>query len=215
MELKTPFGSFYPPNISPDPKDGIGSWSAAEFANAVMAGVSPGGGHLYPALPYAVLFPHVDQGHARPLRLPAHDAGRHRPRPAERASLPVLDPTGDRFLEASLHAEDRLSACPRSARSGGARPLSGRGARALRGVPLAPRPARRDHRIPPADRRPAPGRQGQRARHHRARSERLVGKRHFRRAVDRLHPIGRRAWQRHGGSRPQSRASAGGRPRGR
>src|SRR5437763_7704114 len=36
MELKTPFGSFYPPNISPDPKDGIGSWSAADFADAIM-----------------------------------------------------------------------------------------------------------------------------------------------------------------------------------
>ena len=52
MELKTPFGSFYPPNISPDPKDGIGSWSAADFADAVMAGVSRSGEHLYPALPY-------------------------------------------------------------------------------------------------------------------------------------------------------------------
>ena len=52
MELKTPFGSFYPPNISPDPNDGIGSWSAADFANALMAGVSPRGEHLYPAFPY-------------------------------------------------------------------------------------------------------------------------------------------------------------------
>jgi mono/diheme cytochrome c family protein len=52
MELKTPFGSFYPPNISPDPKDAIGSWSAVDFADALMAGVSPRGRHLYPALPY-------------------------------------------------------------------------------------------------------------------------------------------------------------------
>ncbi len=52
MELKTPFGSFYPPNISPDTKDGIGSWSAADLANAIMAGVSRRGEHLYPALPY-------------------------------------------------------------------------------------------------------------------------------------------------------------------
>lgn len=52
MALKTPFGSFYPPNISPDPKDGIGSWSAADFADAIMAGVSKNGAHLYPALPY-------------------------------------------------------------------------------------------------------------------------------------------------------------------
>jgi mono/diheme cytochrome c family protein len=52
MVLKTPFGSFYPPNISPDKKDGIGSWSAADFADAIMAGASPRGKNLYPALPY-------------------------------------------------------------------------------------------------------------------------------------------------------------------
>jgi mono/diheme cytochrome c family protein len=52
MELKTPFGSFYPPNISPDRADGIGAWSAAEFADALMAGVSRRGEHLYPAFPY-------------------------------------------------------------------------------------------------------------------------------------------------------------------
>jgi mono/diheme cytochrome c family protein len=52
QELKTPFGSFYPPNISPDRADGIGAWSAADFANALMAGVTPRGRHLYPAFPY-------------------------------------------------------------------------------------------------------------------------------------------------------------------
>jgi mono/diheme cytochrome c family protein len=52
MELKTPVGSFYPPNISPDPADGIGVWSAANFADALMTGVSPDGEHLYPAFPY-------------------------------------------------------------------------------------------------------------------------------------------------------------------
>ena len=52
LELKTPFGSFYPPNISPDPVDGIGAWSVADFANALMAGVSARGDHLYPAFPY-------------------------------------------------------------------------------------------------------------------------------------------------------------------
>ena len=51
-ELKTPFGSFYPPNISQDRADGIGAWPAADFANALMGGVSPGGRHLYPAFPY-------------------------------------------------------------------------------------------------------------------------------------------------------------------
>ncbi|MCX7304501.1 MAG: cytochrome c [Hyphomicrobiales bacterium] len=52
MKLKTPFGTFVPPNISPDPKDGIGNWSAGDFANAMMRGVAPDGSHLYPSLPY-------------------------------------------------------------------------------------------------------------------------------------------------------------------
>lgn len=52
MELKTPFGSFFPPNISPDPKDGIGAWSAADFANALIEGASPHGENYFPAFPY-------------------------------------------------------------------------------------------------------------------------------------------------------------------
>src|ERR1700733_12997658 len=51
-ELKTPFGSFFPPNISPDERDGIGQWKVVDLANALLAGVSPEGSHYYPALPY-------------------------------------------------------------------------------------------------------------------------------------------------------------------
>jgi mono/diheme cytochrome c family protein len=53
LELKTPFGTFVPPNISQDPKDGIGAWSVEDLANAMLKGVSPSGEHLYPAFPYA------------------------------------------------------------------------------------------------------------------------------------------------------------------
>jgi mono/diheme cytochrome c family protein len=52
FELKSPFGSFYPPNISSDAHDGIGSWTAVDLANALLAGVSPEGQHYYPAFPY-------------------------------------------------------------------------------------------------------------------------------------------------------------------
>ncbi|TFF25057.1 c-type cytochrome [Jiella endophytica] len=50
--LKTNFGTFHAPNISPDPDDGIGRWSLADFANALQRGVDPAGRHLYPAFPY-------------------------------------------------------------------------------------------------------------------------------------------------------------------
>lgn len=52
LELKTPFGTFVPPNISSDPTDGIGNWSQEDFANAMLKGVSPSGKHYYPAFPY-------------------------------------------------------------------------------------------------------------------------------------------------------------------
>jgi mono/diheme cytochrome c family protein len=50
--LKSPFGTFYAPNISPDPAVGIGRWSEADFASAMLKGTAPDGTHLYPAFPY-------------------------------------------------------------------------------------------------------------------------------------------------------------------
>ena len=50
--LKSPFGTFYAPNISPDGKDGIGQWSEAGFVTAMLKGTSPDGRHYFPAFPY-------------------------------------------------------------------------------------------------------------------------------------------------------------------
>jgi len=52
LAIPSPFGTFYAPNISPDPTDGIGRWSETDFVEAVMKGVSPGGTHYFPAFPY-------------------------------------------------------------------------------------------------------------------------------------------------------------------
>ena len=52
LALNSPFGTFYVPNISSDPKDGIGTWSEAQFVTAMTKGTSPTGEHLYPAFPY-------------------------------------------------------------------------------------------------------------------------------------------------------------------
>jgi len=52
LALKTPFGTFYAPNISPDPNDGIGRWSEADFVTALWKGTSPSGQHYYPVFPY-------------------------------------------------------------------------------------------------------------------------------------------------------------------
>ena len=52
VRLASDFGTFIAPNISPDPDAGIGGWSITDFANAMLAGVSPEGQHYYPAFPY-------------------------------------------------------------------------------------------------------------------------------------------------------------------
>jgi mono/diheme cytochrome c family protein len=52
LAIASPFGTFYVPNISQDPTDGIGRWTEANFVNAVMRGISPEGTHYFPAFPY-------------------------------------------------------------------------------------------------------------------------------------------------------------------
>ena len=52
LGLKSPFGTFYTPNISPDAGEGIGKWSEADFVTAMLKGTSPDGRHYYPAFPY-------------------------------------------------------------------------------------------------------------------------------------------------------------------
>ena len=50
--LKSPFGTFYAPNISSDRNDGIGAWTEAQFVTAMNKGTSPAGEHFYPSFPY-------------------------------------------------------------------------------------------------------------------------------------------------------------------
>jgi mono/diheme cytochrome c family protein len=50
--LTSKFGTFYPPNISPDKETGIGNWTMLDFANAMKLGIAPDGSHLYPSFPY-------------------------------------------------------------------------------------------------------------------------------------------------------------------
>jgi mono/diheme cytochrome c family protein len=52
LPLKTPFGTIYSTNITPDVKTGIGGWSREAFVRAMRSGVSRDGHLLYPAFPY-------------------------------------------------------------------------------------------------------------------------------------------------------------------
>lgn len=50
--LRTPFGTFYGPNITPHPVAGIGRWGEADFVRALRLGLRPDGAHYFPAFPY-------------------------------------------------------------------------------------------------------------------------------------------------------------------
>ena len=51
-EFKTPYGTFYSPNITPDERTGIGAWTLDEFDAALRHGERPQGGSYYPVFPY-------------------------------------------------------------------------------------------------------------------------------------------------------------------
>lgn len=52
LAMDTPFGTIYSTNITPDPVNGIGTWSYEAFDRAMRHGISRDGRHLYPAFPY-------------------------------------------------------------------------------------------------------------------------------------------------------------------
>src|SRR3990167_3969838 len=52
LPMQTPFGVVYSPNITPDRKTGIGTWTEKQFITAMHEGIAPSGYYYYPAFPY-------------------------------------------------------------------------------------------------------------------------------------------------------------------
>jgi mono/diheme cytochrome c family protein len=52
LPMRSGFGTIYATNITPDPDDGIGRWSAEDFWRALHDGIRRDGQQLYPAMPY-------------------------------------------------------------------------------------------------------------------------------------------------------------------
>lgn len=52
LGIKTPFGTFYTPNITPDKETGIGKWSDDDFVKAMREGIRPDGQYYFPVFPY-------------------------------------------------------------------------------------------------------------------------------------------------------------------
>lgn len=88
-------GVFHPPNLTPDPRDGLGAWSEADSARALRTGLRPDGRELAPATTwrsYAGLTEEDARAVAShlkslpPVAGPApHDVG-----PAEKPAAPCL-----------------------------------------------------------------------------------------------------------------------------
>ena len=53
LPMKTPFGTLYTSNITPDPQTGIGMWTSDQFYQMMHNGRFPDGGLVYPAMPFA------------------------------------------------------------------------------------------------------------------------------------------------------------------
>jgi mono/diheme cytochrome c family protein len=80
--LVTPFGTFYTPNITPDPETGIGRWSERDFVRAMREGRNPAGDNLYPAFPYPSYTKLTDEDlHALWIYLKAQPAVKQANRP--------------------------------------------------------------------------------------------------------------------------------------
>lgn len=86
VELETPFGTFYSPNLTTDPVQGIGDWTIEDFAMAVRQGISPEGEPYYPTFTYPFYANFTDQDIADlwaafqtvpavAEAVPAHDVG--------------------------------------------------------------------------------------------------------------------------------------------
>lgn len=52
LALKTPFGTIYSQNITPDKQYGIGKWTDDEFVRVLREGISPHGRYYFPVFPY-------------------------------------------------------------------------------------------------------------------------------------------------------------------
>ncbi len=64
--LKSPFGTFFGPNITPHAEAGIGRWTEADFRRAMREGLRPDGSRYFPAFPY-VAFTRITDADLRDL----------------------------------------------------------------------------------------------------------------------------------------------------
>jgi mono/diheme cytochrome c family protein len=152
LPMASGFGTIYATNITPDPDEGIGRWSAEDFWRALHDGVRRDGRQLYPAMPYTsyrgITRADADAIYAYVMQL--------RPMKVVNRKTKLNFPFNIRlgmlgwnllFLHDSLPAVSDGSSA-----AWAARPVSGERAGALRRVPYAARDGRQHGIVARADR---------------------------------------------------------------
>ena len=66
LAMNTPFGTFYTPNITPDHKTGIGTWTEHDFIRSMKEGINAKGHHLFAGFPF-VYFSNITNQDARDM----------------------------------------------------------------------------------------------------------------------------------------------------
>ena len=134
-EIKTRFGSFFTPNISPEPKDGIGAWSEADFVTAMWKGTSPDGRHYFPAFPYPS-YQHMRSTTCATVRV-SQDAAAGAGRAPDHGLRFPYNIRRRRAVEDALSRRQGPSARPDADGAMESRRLSSQGPGALRGMSFA------------------------------------------------------------------------------
>src|SRR5262249_25535696 len=217
LGLKSPFGTFFAPNISPDRDDGIGGLrrrARREFRPGPVKGPPARRQPSLPGLPLPVVPAQAARGGARSLRLPQDIAGGARQGARPRPAAPFPDPPHARRLEIPLSRRGAVQARHVQAGAVESRRLSRQRFGPLRGVPQPPHSPPRHHRGKALCRRARPGRRRRLGpQHHAGRYRRLLAAGHRTRPRDRR-PARRRfgRWPDGGGGR-QYVETVGARPR--
>ena len=166
LAIPSPFGTFYAPNISPDPADGIGRWTEAEFVNAVTKGISPAGFHYFPAFPYTS-YQHAKVEDVRDLfaylKTLAAVSGQGA---RSRRAVSVQYQAQCRDLEIAVHGRQAFRAGPSAFGAMESRRLSRERPRPLRRVSQPAKFSRRHRRRAALRGRARSGRRGLGAEHH-------------------------------------------------
>ena len=110
MELKTPFGSFFPAEHLTRSKRRHRRLDRGGLRQRPVGRRVAAADALLPCFPLPILLPHVDRGRARPLCVPQNHAPGRRARSCACAQLPVFDSPGGRTMEATVSSENRSSA---------------------------------------------------------------------------------------------------------